>query len=82
MSFNKIKCPVLHFGYKNPMQCERFGTKCLESCTKEKDLLVLVVSQLNMSQQCVQVAKANGILVCIRNSVVSSSREQIIPMCL
>jgi len=48
---------------------------------EETGLGVLVSAQLNMSQQCAQVAKkTKGNLVCIRNNVARRIKEVIVTL--
>jgi len=81
MRFHKAKCQVLHLAHNNPVQHYRLVEEWLESCPAEKDLGLLLNSQLIMSQHYAQVAKkAKGILPCMRNSVASRSRDRIVPL--
>ncbi|GAB0192057.1 hypothetical protein GRJ2_001671000 [Grus japonensis] len=52
MRFNKAQCWVLHLGHNTTMQHHRLGEEWLESCLAEKDLGVLVDSQLNEPSVC------------------------------
>ncbi|XP_063214819.1 uncharacterized protein LOC134526658 [Chroicocephalus ridibundus] len=81
MRFNKDKRRALYLGRKNVRHWCRLGGDLLESSSEEKDLGVLVDSQLSMSQRCALVAKkAKGILGCIGKSVASRSGEVFLPL--
>ncbi|KAJ7410704.1 hypothetical protein BTVI_52723 [Pitangus sulphuratus] len=77
--FIEMKCRIQLLDYN---RCKGLGFReeWLKICLAERDLRMLVDSQLNMRQQCAQVAKkANGILACIKNSIASRTGEEIIP---
>ena len=60
----------------------RLGAELLEKNSLWKYLSVLVDSKLTMSQHCAHVAKkANGILGCIKKSLVNRLKEVILPLC-
>lgn len=79
--FNQAKWQVLHLCRDNPMQCYTLLEEWLENWLAVKYIEVLVDSQLNLSQQCVPLAKkADGILTCISSSMASKTREEIVPL--
>lgn len=78
MRSSKGKCCMLHFSHNTTMQHYEPGEEWLESSSEEKELGVLVDSQLNKKPACAQVAKQpNGILACMSNNVASRTREEI-----
>lgn len=59
------------------------GAAQLESSLAEKELVVLVDTKLNISQQCaLATKKANGVLGFNRGTVACRSREGILPLSL
>ncbi|PKU46982.1 pol- hypothetical protein [Limosa lapponica baueri] len=79
MRFNKAKSQVLHLGNNKPHATLQAWGGVAAKLPRGKGPGVFVNSRLDMSQQCAQVAnKDKNILVCIRNSVASRTREVIV----
>ena len=80
MKFNKAKCKVLHLGQSNPKYKYRLRDEGTESSPDKKDLGVLMGENLGMIHQCAPAAQVNHILGCIKRSVASRPREEILPL--
>jgi len=68
-------------GRGSPRHKYRLGGEWLESSSEEKDVGVLVDEKLNMSRQRALAAqRANRVLGCVKSSVASRAREEILPL--
>src|SRR5678816_4586531 len=78
MNFNSKKCKVLHLGYSNKCFNYDMNGEWLESVDQEKDLGVIISSNLKVANQCLEARnKANKMLGIINRNVVYKSKEVI-----
>ena len=83
MKLNASKCKVLHFGKQRNQQDYQIGTSTLEESSTEKDLGVLIQSNLKPDKNIDEaVKKANRILGQIYRSIEFKSKECILPLYL
>ena len=72
MMFNTEKSKVVHFGVNNPRVAYSIENKVLDGSEEERDLGVIVQSNLKVSSQCAKVVKtANKILGFIKRTFVT-----------
>ncbi|KAJ7414688.1 hypothetical protein WISP_82417 [Willisornis vidua] len=81
MKFNKSKCQNFHLGWGNPGCMYRLGNEKLARSLAERDMGILVISKLNMSQQCPGSQEDQLCPGSTRHSIASQSREGIVPLC-
>ena len=83
MKFNINKCKVLNVGRGNPHNKYTLNQEELESSEYEKDLGVIINSDLRLRKQCLEARnKANRVLGFIFRSVKSRSPEVILKLYL
>ena len=81
MLFNVGKCKVMHFGRTNPNNDYYMSNQKLETSCLEKDLGVMISSDLKPSQQCNQAyVKANRILGMIKRTISYKSRSILLQL--
>lgn len=81
LDFNINKCKVLHVGSNNINHVYTLGGRPLETTRQEKDLGVIVSSDLKVHNQCVeQCKKANRILGFVSRNFEYKSKDIILPL--
>src|SRR5438552_17430271 len=79
MMFNTEKCKVGHYGRDNSKFNYELGGGCLTVSEAERDLGVIIDSDLKVSKQCAKAAAtANCVLGMISRTISSSSRDIIV----
>ena len=70
MKFNVAKCKVMHTGNNNNEFSYEMNGKVLDKVLIEKDLGIMISSDMKSSQQCVAACnKANRVLGMIRRTI-------------
>jgi len=81
MCFNVDKCKVMHFGSKNARENYSINNTVLNKVKDEKDLGVIIQSDIKVSEQCAKVVKtANQVLGMINRNFQNKSKEIIVPL--
>ena len=81
MMFNVDKCSLLHFGYNNGRVDLELGGKLLVAHESERDLGVIVQSDLKVDQQCCKAAnEANRKLGMIKRGFRNKTRAVLLPL--
>ena len=81
MLFNVEKCKVIHFGANNPKCSYSLNNVVLGVVKEERDLEIIVQSNLKVSSQCVKVVKtANKILGMIKRTFTSRDKDIIVSL--
>jgi len=76
MQFNVSKCKVMHVGKKNPRHPYYMSSNGLKSVKVEKNLGIMIISDLKCSQQCEYAySKANRVMGMIRRTITYKERR-------
>jgi ribonuclease P/MRP protein subunit RPP40 len=81
MLFNVDKCKIMHLGYNNSRAKYEMNGKYLEEVTEERDLGVIMRSDLKCSSQCIKaVSTANRVLGMIKRTFSVTDKDIILQL--